>query len=500
MKTKQMAFGLIMLAALALSIPIAAVAEDTQYEPENLIIQLGSNETQMNFSWFTTDTSGSCQLVVAPKHQYKKHPSHRGHCPERADYYFSESELVEVEDSGSGGFGPPPSAKSVSNDEEEVDTYACTISVEKLRQNTEYSYKVGNGDTFSESYSFDTKNTNRYNFIFVGDPQIGASRDVDSDAAGWTETVTAALTKFKRTSFILSAGDQVESSTSDAQYDAFLGAEELTSVPFAPTIGNHDKSELYAYHFNVPNESTEYGVTENVGGDYWFTYGKTLFMVLNSNNSSALAHSEFMTQAIEANPQAKWRVVVFHHSIYSSARHVDDVNDLRTAMFPVIDDHDIDVVLAGHDHFYARSHQLSEGDVVGQVCYTSTSIDRRTGEEVTKTTCLDVAGEAVDEEDIQYIGEDKVLNPEGTVYFTANSASGSKYYDFTNIEGYTNYYLAAYEQLETPSYLNVEVSDSALTVSAYRTDTGDRVDTYTIVKVKPKKHKGWHNKFAHMHH
>ncbi|BBO87886.1 metallophosphoesterase family protein [Desulfosarcina ovata] len=330
-------------------------------------------------------------------------------------------------------------------------------------------------------HKLNTQNKNNYNFIFVGDPQIGASRDEESDTAGWVETVTAALTNFENTSFILSAGDQVESSTSDSQYDGFFSPEELTSVPFAPAIGNHDTSELYAYHFNVSNEIVPDGSTDplgytNGGGDYWFTYGDTLFMVLNTNNSSALSHDEFMAQAIEANPTAKWRVVVFHHSIYSSARHVDDVNDLRTSMYPVIDQYDIDVVLSGHDHFYARSYQLSGGDVLDKACYTSTGRD---GQE--QTTCVDLIGE-VAEEDLQYIGEGKVLNPEGTVYFTANSASGSKYYDFTYIEGYTNLYLAAYEQLETPTYLNVEVNRSTLTVSAYRVDTGERVDTYSIIK------------------
>jgi hypothetical protein len=68
------------------------------------------------------------------------------------------------------------------------------------------------------------------------------------------------------------------------------------------------------------------------------------------------------------------------------------------------------------------------------------------------------------------------------VYFTANSASGSKYYDFTYIEGYTNIYFASYAQLETSTYINVEVNDSAFTVSAYRVDTDEMVDTYSIVK------------------
>jgi 3',5'-cyclic AMP phosphodiesterase CpdA len=177
-------------------------------------------------------------------------------------------------------------------------------------------------------------------------------------------------------------------------------------------------------------------------------------MVLNTNNSSATSHSEFMAEAIAANPGALWKVVVFHHSLYSSARHVDDVDDLRTSLVPVMDDHDIDVVLAGHDHFYARSYPLSNFEV------------------------------AEDNSNVDEAG--RVVDPSGTVYFTADSASGSKYYDFNEIEGYTNYYLAAYSQPNEPSYLNVEVQaltyGDTFTVSAYLTADGSMIDTYTILK------------------
>jgi hypothetical protein len=177
-------------------------------------------------------------------------------------------------------------------------------------------------------------------------------------------------------------------------------------------------------------------------------------MVLNTNNDSALSHSEFMGQAIGANPDAVWKVVVFHHSLYSSARHVDDVDDLRTSLVPVMDEHDIDVVLAGHDHFYARTYPLANSGVAGD----NSNVD----------------------------DQGRVIDPEGTVYFTADSASGSKYYDFSEIDGYTNYYLAAYSQPYEPSYLNVEVQEvdkgDTFTVSAYITATGEMIDTYTILK------------------
>jgi hypothetical protein len=483
MNMKQMVFGLLVSAVLMLNIPGAVIAEeDAQYEASNITIQLGSDEKELNFTWFTTDASASCELAIFKMDKGKGEMFHKkdenGKFRKHAEIYAGTVEAVDSE------------------------TYACKVTGVEVKGDMEYAYAVGNGSGFSDIYYIKANDPEKgFNFIFVGDPQIGASRDADSDAAGWEDCIAAALSKFEDADFILSSGDQVESSTSDTQYDGFFGkyvktdddeAQQqnrfLTAIPFAPAIGNHDTSELYAYHFNVPNESDlgqstdRSGEPDGAGGDYWFTYDNTLFMVLNTNNDSALEHSEFMTEAIGTNPKALWKVVVFHHSLYSSASHITDVNTLRLNMAPVMDDHDIDVVLAGHDHFYARTYQLVGGEE-DQACVTTSQEDPRTGETVEKETCVDLIDEVVPEELLTYNKEGAVVDPLGTVYFTANSASGSKFYNFNNIEGYTNYYLAEYDESKTASYLNVEVKGETLTVSAYSVEDGEMIDTYSIHKI-----------------
>ena len=47
-------------------------------------------------------------------------------------------------------------------------------------------------------------------------------------------------------------------------------------------------------------------------------------MVINSNNRSTAEHKEFLESAIAQNPDVRWKTVVFHHSVYSTASHVDD--------------------------------------------------------------------------------------------------------------------------------------------------------------------------------
>lgn len=491
MNRKHMVLKSLLLAVLVLGIPGAIIAADTQYEANNITIQLGSDASQLNFTWFTEDEQNNCMLAVANK----KHLKH-GEFTRKVDYYEGEIEEVDVEEqTGGPGGGTPPDVMTAAvetadtEEEEEAPVYSCKVTGVKVNPNQEYAYAVGNGVDFSDIYSIKTQNPSGFNFTFVGDPQIGASKDVDSDSEGWEDCLEAALGKFEKANFILSAGDQVESSTSSSQYNGFFGKfvkdeeageaqqhQMLTSIPFAPTIGNHDTSELYAYHFNVPNESEDKGCTDG-GCDYWFTYDNTLFMVLNTNNSSAELHSEFMEEAIAAHPDARWKVVVFHHSLYSSASHITDVNSIRTGLAPVIGDNDIDVVLAGHDHFYARSHQLVSG-ADSEVCYETE--DRRTGEMT--ETCVELTDEVVPEDLLTYNKKGAVVDPIGTVYFTANSASGSKFYTLNDIDGYTNTYLAAYDATKTTSYLHIEVKGGTLTVSAYSVDSGEMIDTYSIHK------------------
>ena len=74
----------------------------------------------------------------------------------------------------------------------------------------------------------------------------------------------------------------------------------------------------------------------------------------------------------------------------------------------------------------------------------------------------------------------KVVNPEGILYMTANSASGSKYYDLVNKK---QSYIASRWQEDVPTYSNIHISDDEFAITTYRTDNGEKIDdTFTIIK------------------
>lgn len=89
-----------------------------------------------------------------------------------------------------------------------------------------------------------------------------------------------------------------------------------------------------------------------------------------------------------------------------------------------------------------------------------------------------------DEDAIQNIDakSDTVINPDGIMYVTAGSSSGSKYYDLVPRQ---QSYIVNRWQEDVPTYSVISVNDDALTINTYRSDTNEKIDTsFTISKGK----------------
>jgi LPXTG-motif cell wall-anchored protein len=311
-----------------------------------------------------------------------------------------------------------------------------------LAENTSYVYRVGSqADGWSSTYEFRTRDFDGdYNFFFVGDPQIGASGSVANDQAGWADTLKVAQQTYPDAEMLFSAGDQVEHAGNEAEYQAFLAPDAVRELPVVPVNGNHDVgSKAYEQHYNEPNVDYNYGAGTAVssGGDYWFMYKDVLYMVLNSNNRDNASHKAFLEKVVaEQGAKAKWKVLAFHHSIYSVASHVDDTDIIaRRAELPTtISALGIDLVLMGHDHNYTRTYLIKDGVVANpDEAAAQGTVEAKDGE---------------------------------VLYVTANSASGSKYYN-TN-ETFPHPWASVINQERVRNYSNIQVTDDAITVTTLR--------------------------------
>ncbi|MDO1502654.1 hypothetical protein Q2T40_21340 [Winogradskyella maritima] len=60
------------------------------------------------------------------------------------------------------------------------------------------------------------------------------------------------------------------------------------------------------------------------------------------------------------NNKKKWTAITMHYPIFSTAKGRDN-KELREALKPLIDKYEVDLVLQGHDHTYARGYEKNEG-------------------------------------------------------------------------------------------------------------------------------------------
>jgi hypothetical protein len=409
-----------------------------------IVLGVGANESQRTVTWYSSaDTTQVVQ--VAPTAQVVN-----GEFPADAVTFDA---LGGANIATSGGFNRH-------------------ATITGLKEHAAYSYRVGTEGNWSGAYSFKTQDyEGDYDFLFYGDPQIGSSGDVAKDQAGWQDTLDVSLKANPDAELLVSGGDQVETANTETQWNAFLAPDQLRQYPWAATIGNHDVGgKAYEQHFTTPNTDRSAPYYDNgnpagtkSGGDYWYIYKDVLFIDLNSNSYNSAngggdaAHINYVTDVINKHGnEAKWKVLVYHHAIYSPADHAKDAdNKIRRVDFPTtFSKLGVDLVLQGHDHSYSRSYLIKNGE---------------------KANPAEQPGAA-----------DVYPGPGGVLYVTGNSASGSKYYDITapdnsgtsgagngadplNPKNY--WYNSVQNQEHVRSYVKVQVRNDKLVVENLRSGT-----------------------------
>ncbi len=461
----------------------------TDYEKVSMVP--GADATKMNYAWYSK-TADEAKVRVSTNADMSKTTEKDGsntYSENYKEFTGTSKEYKKIDD---------------------VTYYANKVTITDLKENTTYYYQCLVDGKWTAAKKFRTGDTSNFSFLYVGDPQIGASKGqtptegseaqsesiaARNDAFSWNKTLTAAMSDHSDVDFIVSAGDQINNTGDDNgqeyEYAGFLSANALSNIPVAPTIGNHDsKFANFQNHFNVPNAYTEEKDATPAGNDYYYTYGDALFIVLNTNNYNCADHEALIKKAEAAAPNAKWKIVTFHHDIYGSGYDHSDSDGivLRTQLTTLLDKYDIDVVLQGHDHTYSRSYMLTS-DGKAHTAYTKENVkDEYLNVKDGKTEDSNALQSKKDylEQNLCYKIVDKtqgtINNPQGVLYMEANSATGSKYYNLISTQ---QDYIADRSQTWTPTYSVVNVTKDSFTINTYDVNTGDKIDkSFTITKKK----------------
>ena len=408
--TKLVLTTLICLAMLISALSFTALAAtDSDVTFSYVMMNVGADETERNITWYSNTNSDSYVL-------YGK---------------SGESELTK--------------ADAVCTESVTDGYYSCKATLKDLEAG-EWIYRLVTGETSSEDYSFKVYDTQGgYSFAFIADAQVQTA----SHKTGWSDTVNKLMTKFDDVSFMVSAGDQITTNNSEEQYGYFI-TPELAKIATATTVGEtHDDSAMYTSHFNLPNLSTEYGVSATTS-NYYYRYPDTLFIHINVDNTEYAKHLEYITKIVGENADCTWKIVVIHYSFFSGGDHSGNYYEAKfsTNLVKGMADLGIDVVLSGHDHVYARSNLMLDETTVSSDVVTNNS----------------------------------VTDPKGVLYLCGTSASGSKFYDVYKDE-YADY-IAYRNESNRKGATVFGVTDTTLTLNSYFLDGSEPelMDTFTIVK------------------
>lgn len=405
----------------------------------------GPDATMMNFAWFTEKGAAKKALVQLAKAS----EAANGVMPSNAIFFTG----------------------TTASGTRDYDTNKTTVT--GLVANTEYAYRVGDGTEWSPIYNFKTGNPHgRYSVIATADPQMGNAREAEA----WKTTLEKAVAKAGDASFTLNAGDLGDKSNSMEQYSWVTAPKVLRSLPFATAIGNHDTFDflgepheqigLMPIHFNWPNH-IDLKVTEGdkpfmrAGGDYYFNYGSTLYVVINSNVKNIEVHRDFMKKAVASNPKATWTVALLHHDIYGTGDHAgtayQDAQKMQPDWSPFLDEFGVDIAINGHDHVYARSLFMKGNK------FQNDQMPAK----------MDPLGINIKEKN-----PGVYVLPKGIVYMALSASACEKMY----APEYQDWVAYTHGMLGVPEYSIMTIDGDTLTFTSYRSDTDEVTDSITLRK------------------
>ena len=322
----------------------------------------------------------------------------------------------------------------------------------------EYSYTCHSGDYVSESYSFRVEKADSFTALYVTDLHMAIEEENENSLAErsfvYNQTFSSAERNADKSGnsidIILSAGDQASGGYTE-ELIALSSPEFMKTVPFAPTVGNHDRKSVgYKFYTFLPNEA-DMTFKSYIGTDYWVRYGDALFLMFDSCNTSMRGHYKFAKEATKANEDAKWIIAAMHHDMFGGREQwlYTENKLLRFLWTPLFDRYGIDLCLYGHSHYYSAS------DII-----------------FGNKTMVDLEGKS------------EITDPAGTMYLSSGSVNN--FAPLLTDEGTTppvgENAAFTYLEGEDSIYTLLDFTDDSLSIKSYTADDDEEIYSFKINK------------------
>jgi len=242
--------------------------------------------------------------------------------------------------------------------------YSATLK--GLTPGTTYEYRILTSRGSSKWLTFTTADPAAPSLTMIG---LG---DTQVDNRGVPRaTLRRALADAPGAQLVLQAGDVVNRPYKGSQWaDLFaaMGSAARTRN-WLVSIGNHEQCVLVAKcsangaealgsYFDWPDN----GFPQQ--GETWFhvDYQGVRIVVLDSFGDRMAEQAAFLDKALAENP-TRWSIVLMHAAPFVSRPERTNPPEVRDLWLPIIERRNVDLVLSGHDHSYARGSRTPNGPV-----------------------------------------------------------------------------------------------------------------------------------------
>ena len=250
-----------------------------------------------------------------------------------------------------------------------TDYYQHEATLAGLSPATTYSYDVfvGGVDATAATDQLTTAPANgvgTVRFIVFGDSGSG------TESQQRLADLMAADSRSDRWDFALHVGDVAYPKSSyEFLHERFFAFYQdwLRRRPIFPAIGNHEDyaadGKPYLDLFVLPENGANPRFPDHRERYYSFDYGPVHFVALDTQLAMSGTRRQeqlnWLASDLEATTQP-WRIVFFHIPAYGSSDFASDLS-MRQAFEPVFERYGVQLVLAGHEHDYARGAPWVEG-------------------------------------------------------------------------------------------------------------------------------------------
>jgi hypothetical protein len=178
-------------------------------------------------------------------------------------------------------------------------------------------------------------------FAVIGDTGTAtrAQTELGRQMAAWHERVGFEL--------VLMTGDNIYGADSAAEmkrkFEDPYAALLAKNVKFYASLGNHD------------NPNQRFYKLYNMNGERYYTFRPKMGVRIFAVDSNYIDQKQlaWLEKELQASG-SEWKIVYFHHPLYSSGRNHGPALATREVLEPVFVRHGVSVVLTGHEHFYER--------------------------------------------------------------------------------------------------------------------------------------------------